>query len=261
MSVGRPAIIHGDDEETGRPVGLALRFHFLQMPAERFLAFIKAEDRLKFRSFARRPFEPGVKRDRVERLVSEPAFEGHLEQPPALQRVELMDFPLHQTPFVLAHHQQLIDRPAEDLRELEQSECLLDRAGLVAGQFFSPGFTTITRRQGTIIGLEILPEGAAVEQQPHGQKLVERPGKDRQGDAVRPGFDLLDHPRPAPQGQERFLDVFAAFVPADAQEIQRFLDQFQLVLAAVANRPALPGHRAKPAIGRSAGTSVKLAKR
>ena len=47
VRIGRPAIVHRDREEAGRAEGLGVGGELLEVPAERLLALVDAEDRLE----------------------------------------------------------------------------------------------------------------------------------------------------------------------------------------------------------------------
>src|SRR5262249_22863101 len=81
-------VIHSYIEESRRAEGFAQRFHFFQMPQERFLTFLNAEHCLEYRRRGKRL--RCVPDQRVVHAIAYRAFEPQVQYPSPAYGIELV---------------------------------------------------------------------------------------------------------------------------------------------------------------------------
>ena len=86
MRVGHALVVHRDVEEARRAERLAGRLDFFQMPAERFLPLVDAEDRLKRRRSGERSRR--VAHQRVVQAMANRSLERLMQDPAPTHAVE-----------------------------------------------------------------------------------------------------------------------------------------------------------------------------
>ena len=205
VGVGRAAVVHRDAVEPGGAERLAVRRDLLQVPAERLLALVEAASRPGTAATAacspRGRAGPGRRGPGAER-----ALVGEVEHAAALES--------RRTPRPrdeLAHVAggqlvQFVGRPAETWASWNTGNARCSTLG---------GTARRRRRRAQVVAQPAERAGVAerssrprapartVEQQPHRHELDEAPRRHRVGDAVAALLDLLDHPAPAAQRQQR----------------------------------------------------------
>ena len=100
MRIGHPAVVHRDREKASRAERRRIRSQFLDVASDRLLALVEAEDRLKPRLAWSRGRVTDMQRDRVGGLRVEAPFVGQVEDPPALEPAEGVDFLEDRSPFL-----------------------------------------------------------------------------------------------------------------------------------------------------------------
>ena len=100
MRIGRPAIVHRDREEACRAERRRVRSQFLDVAAHRLFALVEAEDRLKPRLAWSRGRVTDMESHSVRGLRVEAPLVGQVEDPPALEPAEGVDFLEDRSPFL-----------------------------------------------------------------------------------------------------------------------------------------------------------------
>src|SRR5262245_34346612 len=238
MRIGRALVIHRDIEESGGAERLAGWFDFLEMAAERFLALVETEHRLKGR---RRSESAGlVLRERVVQTMTNRSLEGLMQNPPPAYLVELAQFGLE-----LGHLARgpMSDRrciePAQ-LSHMEERPRALDTGRRLCGRQprMQPA-AQIGQRTRKRELLRDVSERRTFEHQPDREIASKGDSEIACRNAIRTLFDLAYDARPSAQREQLGGEKIAPLTFTDTELDQRMLDR----RARAAPRGPVLGHQ------------------
>ncbi len=231
------------------------------MTPDRLLPLVDAEHGLELR-------RPGfltpfaiVKGEGVERLRVESPLVGQVEQAPALERREHLDFFHEGAPVPHVQPVQFPRCPAEYLRELEHQEgSLLDleRPGRVdALAEFIPQRAQRAREPEGVPGR--LRQRQPVQEQPDRQELDQASFRHGVDHPIAALLEESHHARPAAQGQEGGREEVVPLPLVHAEGVEGLPDRLQGADVPVFEAAELLGQPAQPAVGWPAGRAVQRA--